>query len=113
MAWFVGSHLHAYLHVKKPFQRRGADALLPFSFEGIRPHLEPNRASGKAFAGAIRLGHFYVLADKVGSLFLRLRKYGPPFFPQHHFAFCMRLWLPRFTYIHHLPPFQAYAVEGW
>ena len=76
MAWFVGSHLHAYLHVKKPFQRRGADALLPFSFEGIRPHLEPNRASGTAFAGAIRLGHFYVLADKVGSVFM-----GPLFSP--------------------------------
>ena len=40
VAWFVGSHLHAYLHVKKPFQRRGADALLPFSFEGIRLHLD-------------------------------------------------------------------------
>ena len=68
-------HLHAYLHLKKPFQRRGAGALRPFSFEGIRPHLEPNRASGKAFAGAIRLGHFYVVADKVGSLFLRLHNY--------------------------------------
>ena len=82
--WFFGApevHLHAYLHLKKPFQRRGADALRPFAFEGIRPHLEPNRASGKAFAGAIRLGHFYVVADKVGSLFLGLDKYGPPFFP--------------------------------
>ena len=113
--WFFGApevHLHAYLHLKKPFQRRGADALRPFAFEGIRPHLEPNRASGKAFAGAIRLGHFYVVADKVGSLFLRLHKYGPIFFPQRHFAECVRLWPPRFNYTTY-PPFQAYAVEGW
>ena len=39
--------------------------------------------------------------------------YGSFFvFRQHHFAFCMRLWLPRFNYTTY-PPFQAYAVEGW
>eukprot|EP00435_Cladocopium_sp_Y103_P008208 s1211_g2.t1 len=42
-------------------QVRGADALRPFAFEGMRPDLEPNGATGKAFAGAIRLGHFYVV----------------------------------------------------
>ena len=92
MACFVGSlaPLGAFARLLAPqealptaWRRRPA----PFAFEGIQPHLEPNRASGKVSAGAIRLGHFYVVAD----LFLRLHKYGPPFFP----------------------PFQAYAVEGW
>eukprot|EP00435_Cladocopium_sp_Y103_P036433 s802_g9.t1 len=68
---FLPAHLHAYLHVKKHFQRRGADALRPFAFEGIRPHFEPSRAPRKAFAGAIRLGHFYVVVDKAAERFLR------------------------------------------
>ena len=34
-------HLHAYLHLSKPFLRRGADAL--DKFEGSSPHVEPNR----------------------------------------------------------------------
>ena len=31
VAWFVGSHLQAYLYVKMLFQRRGAAALCPFA----------------------------------------------------------------------------------
>ena len=82
MACFVGSlaPLGAFARLLAPqealptaWRRRPA----PFAFEGIQPHLEPNRASGKVSAGAIRLGHFYVVAD----LFLRLHQYGPPFFP--------------------------------
>ena len=38
--------MHAYLHLKKPFQRRGADALRPFAFEGIRPHLQAYAVEG-------------------------------------------------------------------
>ncbi|CAJ1358502.1 unnamed protein product [Effrenium voratum] len=78
-------HCHAYLHLAKPFHRRGASALDIFNFEGVRPHVEPNTASGKAFAGAVRYGHFYVVVPKIGSLF-------------DHTTF---------------PPFAAYAVEGW
>ena len=63
-------HLHAYLHLSKPFHRRGADALDMFKFEGSSPHVEPNRASGKAYIGAVRFGHFYVVCDKKGSLLL-------------------------------------------
>ncbi|CAJ1352267.1 unnamed protein product [Effrenium voratum] len=78
-------HLHAYLHLTRPFHRRGQDALSAFVFEGVRPHLTPNTASGKAFMGAVRFGHFYVAAEKVGTLFV-------------HTDF---------------PPFKAYGVEGW
>ena len=63
-------HLHAYLHLSKPFHRRGADTLDMFKFEGSSPHVEPNRASGKAYIGAVRFGHFYVVCDKKGSLLL-------------------------------------------
>jgi len=41
-----------------------------FKFEGSSPHVEPNRASGKAYIGAVRFGHFYVVCDKKGSLLL-------------------------------------------
>lgn len=63
-------HLHAYLHLSKPFHRRGADALSIFKFEDSPPHVEPNRASGKAYIGAVKFGHFYVVCDKKGSLLL-------------------------------------------
>ena len=63
-------HCHAYLHLSKPFHRRGRSALEVFRFEGISPHLEPNTASGKAFTGAVRYGHFYVVVQKIGSLSL-------------------------------------------
>ncbi len=56
-------HLHAYLHLAQAFHRRGPDALDVFAFEGVRPHLTPDTASGKAFPGAVRFGHFYVVAD--------------------------------------------------
>eukprot|EP00434_Breviolum_minutum_P041390 symbB.v1.2.036816.t1/scaffold5285.1/size28895/3 len=78
-------HLHAYLHLSKPFRKSGREALAAFVFEGIRPHVEPNRAHGNAFQGAVKFGHFYVFCDKKGSLF-------------------------NFT---DFPPFEAYGVQGW
>ena len=66
-------HTHAYFHLSKPFHKRGHGALDAFKFEGICPHLSPNTASGKAYAGAVRYGHFYVVAEKVGSLLLGWR----------------------------------------
>ena len=66
----VQVHLHAYLHLTQPFHRRGRDALLPFTFEGSHPHVTPNVASGKAYMGAVRFGHFYVVVDKIGTLLL-------------------------------------------
>ena len=63
-------HLHAYLHLAKLFRKCGTEALAPFIFEGIRPHVEPNRAHGNAFQGAVKFGHFYVVCDKKGSLCL-------------------------------------------
>ncbi|CAE7333538.1 unnamed protein product [Symbiodinium necroappetens] len=78
-------HLHAYLHLSTAFHRRGQDALNIFAFEGVRPHVTPNTASGKTYTGAVRFGHFYVVADKLGTLF---------------------------NYTNY-PPFKAYGVEGW
>ena len=63
-------HLHAYLHLSKLFRKSGREALAAFVFEGIRPHVEPNRAHGNAFQGAVKFGHFYVFCDKKGSLCL-------------------------------------------
>lgn len=81
------SHLHAhlYLHLKTPFHRRGKDALEDWAFEGKRPHMEPNTASGKCYKGAVRYGHFYVYVDKIGSVFS---------------------WA-------NFVPFEDYGVEGW
>ena len=53
---------------RKPFHRRGRDALQVFEFEGVRPHLSPNTTSGKGYMGAVRHGHFYVVVDKIGTL---------------------------------------------
>ena len=66
-------HLHAYLHLSTAFHRRGQDALNIFAFEGVRPHVTPNTASGKTYTGAVRFGHFYVVADKLGTLRLGSR----------------------------------------
>ena len=63
-------HLHAYLHLSKPFRKSGREALAAFVFEGIRPHVETNRAHCNAFQGAVKFGHFYVFCDKKGSLCL-------------------------------------------
>ena len=63
-------HAHAYLHLKTAYRRRGAQALQPFTFEGIRPHVVTNTAQGNAYSGAVRYGHFYVVMDKIGSLCL-------------------------------------------
>ena len=113
VACFVGSlaPLGAFARLLAPqealptaWRRRPA----PFAFEGIQPHLEPNRASGKVSAGAIRLGHFYVVAD----LFLRLHQYGPPFFPPTPLCRVCAAVASEVP-LHHVPPFQAYAVEGW
>lgn len=78
-------HVHAYFHLDKPFHRRGADALACFAFEGIHPHVRPNTARGHAYHGAVRMGHYYVVVEKIGSLFE---------------------WTD-------FPPFEAYAVEPW
>ena len=78
-------HIHVYFNLTKAFRAEGPSALAPFTFEGIHPHVVPNKASGGAFAGAVRHGHFYVVADKIGSVFA---------------------W----TNYH---PFTDYAVEGW
>ena len=61
-------HTHLYLHLETQFRRRGRDALDIFAFEGIRPHVSPNTASGSAYKGAVECGHFYVWVDKIGSL---------------------------------------------
>lgn len=63
-------HCHAYLHFSKAFHRRGQDALEIFKFEGVAPHLAPNSATGKSYQGAVKYGHFYVVVQKIGSLFL-------------------------------------------
>ena len=61
------AHAHVYIHMTQDFRRKGA--LSEFEFEGIKPHVEPNKASGKAYSGAVRHGHFYVIVNKKGSLF--------------------------------------------
>ena len=78
-------HIHVYFNLSAVFHHKGKDALKPFCFEGIHPHVVPNRASGGAFAGAVRHGHFYVVVDKIGSLFT---------------------WTD-------YQPFKEYPVEGW
>lgn len=70
----VRVHLHAYMHLERPFHRRGVEALRCFEFEGVRPHVVANTASGKAYMGAVRLGHFYVVVDKLGTLWLGLER---------------------------------------
>ena len=65
-------HCHAYMHLEKPFHRRGRNALDPFKFEDLAPHVTPNTASGKTYMGAVRFGHFYVVVPKIGSLLLGL-----------------------------------------
>ena len=74
-------HAHFYMHLRDSFHKKGRDALDVFMFEEISPHLEPNRASGKTFKGAVRFGHFYVYVDKIGSVaswanFLPFEDYG-------------------------------------
>lgn len=78
-------HAHIYLHSKKAYRRQGDDALAPFTFEEIHPHVNPNKSSGRDWEGAVRFGHFYVFADKIGTV---------------------ESWS---TY----EPWKSYAVEGW
>jgi hypothetical protein len=78
-------HLHWFFHSEQAFHKEGPDALSNFVFEGVHPHVAPNRASGKAFAGAVKFGHFYVVVDKLGSLH---------------------------SWTNHAP-FKRYGVEGW
>ena len=67
-------HLHLFLSMPPGKQ---LDVLLPMlAFEGIYPHVEPNRARGKAFLPAMRQGHFYNWAWKHGSLH-RAANYTP------------------------------------
>lgn len=60
--------LHAYTHLAQPFHRHGANALGDFVCRSIDPHLATRAASGNAYAGAVRYGHFYVVVDKKGSM---------------------------------------------
>ena len=78
-------HLHLCFNSASLFHKRGLGALDIFAFEGVSPHVVPNKASGGAYAGAVRHGHFYVVADKVGTVFN---------------------WTD-------FEPFVAYAVEAW
>ena len=78
-------HIHVYFNSSEVFHHKGRDALAIFAFEEIHPHVVPNRASGGSYAGAVRYGHFYVVVDKIGSLFT---------------------WTDYTT-------FKDYAVEGW
>ena len=78
-------HAHVYLHLSKQYRAKGDGALDLFVFEGIRPHLETNKAAGGAWKGAVNHGHFYVVVDKKGSLF--------------NFS--------------NYEPFVAYKVEAW
>ncbi len=78
-------HAHVYLHLDKVYHRRGRDALDIFVFQGIKPHVVPNKATGKSYMGAVRYGHFYVFVRKRGSLFE---------------------WS-------NYKPFEDYGVEGW
>ena len=79
------AHLHVYFNSDKVSHRNGPGALDIFTFENISPHVVPNRASGGAYAGAVRHGHVYVVVDKIGS---------------------------RFTWTDYTP-FKDYAAEGW
>ena len=60
-------HAHVYIHMEKPYRRKGVPA--DFVFEGIKPRVDPNTATGTAFMGAVKHGHFYVFVNKKGSLF--------------------------------------------
>lgn len=75
-------HAHVYMHLSKEYRNRSLDL---FAFEGLRPHFESNRGRGKAYDGAVRRGHYYVVVPKIGTLF-------------------------EWTDYH---PFRDYAVEGW
>ena len=67
-------HLHLYLSM--PVGKK-LDVLVPtLAFEGNRPHVEANRARGKAFVPAMRQGHFYNWVWKHGSLH-RAANYTP------------------------------------
>ena len=49
--WFSGTpgvHLHAYLHLKKRFQRRGADALRPLPLKASSPTWNPTGLQAKS-----------------------------------------------------------------
>ena len=61
------THVHVYIHMDQTYRRRGTPS--DFTFEGIKPHVELNTASGGAYAGAVNHGHFYAFATKSGSLF--------------------------------------------
>ena len=49
-------HLHLCFNSASLFHKRGLGALDIFAFEGISPHVVPNKASGGAYADAARVG---------------------------------------------------------
>ena len=75
-------HAHVFFHLAEQYQRHNLDA---FIFDGVQPHCEPNRASGSAYKGSVDRAHYYVIVDKIGTLF---------------------------NYTDY-PPFESYGVEGW
>ena len=75
-------HLHGYFHLPEPFRGEGAQCLQCFAFEGVRPHVEPNKARGDAYKPAVNRGHYYVVIDKKGSVYswtnyAPFKDYGP------------------------------------
>ena len=68
-------HLHLYLSM--PFKKKfDVENLSSLAFENNRPHVETNKASGKAWLPAMRQGHFYNWVWKHGSLH-RAANYTP------------------------------------
>ena len=49
-------HLHLCFNSASHFHKRGLGALHIFAFEGVSPHVVPNKASGGAYADAARVG---------------------------------------------------------
>ena len=49
-------HLHLCFNSASLFHKRGLGALHIFAFEGVSPHVVPNKASGGAYADAARVG---------------------------------------------------------
>ena len=63
-----GNHVHGhlYFHLANPFCRRSLSSLV---FEGIMLHIKATKAKGPAYKPAYERGHFYVVVDKIGSIF--------------------------------------------
>ena len=69
--------MRLYFHLQEPFHRQGRDALQPFVFEGIKPNVRPNTASGKTFKGAVNRGHGYLVGGSKAWLCAHLDFVSP------------------------------------